>query len=485
MIVSVMTIAGFAQRTVTGKVVEQDTKDAVIQATASLLSGEKVVSNAVTNADGNFSVKAPSDGTFTLRITYVGFKTYTKKITVAEGKSVSAGTISLAPDAIMLQGATVTAHLAKVQSKGDTLIFFDEVQECPDIVTAIKFLVDDGSYRYILSGSLLGVELKDIRSVPVGYMGIKEMFPIDFEEFISCVGIRADVIASIKEAWEKRHPVDGFIHEKMMELFRLYLIVGGMPAAVSKYIESNNLQEVLTVQQEIIQLYKKDIAKYDPDNKLYIEEIFSLIPPELNAKNKRFILKRLNENAKYERYENSFLWLKNAGVALPVYNVEEPKVPLLLARSRNLLKLFLNDIGLLAAQYANGIQVRIIKGDKDINFGSIYENAVAQELVAHGLWPYYYNNKKRGELDFVIEQDGKVLPIEVKSGKGYTYHRALTNIMDCGEYDLPEALILNNDNLFKDGRFLYIPVYMVMFLKKIETTPTAYKVDLGDLADSR
>ena len=182
--------------------------------------------------------------------------------------------------------------------KGDTLIFFDEVQECPDIVTAIKFLVDDGSYRYILSGSLLGVELKDIRSVPVGYMGIKEMFPIDFEEFISCVGIRADVIASIKEAWEKRHPVDGFIHEKMMELFRLYLIVGGMPAAVSKYIESNNLQEVLTVQQEIIQLYKKDIAKYDPDNKLYIEEIFSLIPPELNAKNKRFILKRLNENAK-------------------------------------------------------------------------------------------------------------------------------------------------------------------------------------------
>ena len=369
--------------------------------------------------------------------------------------------------------------------KGDTLIFFDEVQECPDIVTAIKFLVDDGSYRYILSGSLLGVELKDIRSVPVGYMGIKEMFPIDFEEFISCVGIREDVIASIKEAWEKRHPVDGFIHEKMMELFRLYLIVGGMPAAVSKYIESNNLQEVLTVQQEIIQLYKKDIAKYDPDNKLYIEEIFSLIPPELNAKNKRFILKRLNENAKYERYENSFLWLKNAGVALPVYNVEEPKVPLLLARSRNLLKLFLNDIGLLAAQYANGIQVRIIKGDKDINFGSIYENAVAQELVAHGLWPYYYNNKKRGELDFVIEQDGKVLPIEVKSGKGYTYHRALTNIMDCGEYDLPEALILNNDNLFKDGLFLYIPVYMVMFLKKIETTPTAYKVDLGDLADSR
>ena len=366
--------------------------------------------------------------------------------------------------------------------KGDTLIFFDEVQECPDIVTAIKFLVDDGSYRYILSGSLLGVELKDIRSVPVGYMGVKEMFPLDFEEFISCVGINENVIATIKESWTKRQPVDDFIHNKMMELFRLYLIVGGMPAAVSKYLESNNLQEVLAVQQEIIQLYKKDIAKYDPYNKLYIDEIFNLIPPELNAKNKRFILKRLNENAKYERYENSFLWLKNAGVAIPVYNVEEPKVPLLLARSRNLLKLFLNDIGLLAAQYADGIQVRIIKGDKDINFGSIYENAVAQELVAHGLEPYYYNSKKRGEIDFVIENNGKVLPIEVKSGKDYVYHRALSNIMDCDEYDLPEALVLNNDNLTVEGRITYVPVYMVMFLEKKGVASIEYKIDLSGLA---
>ena len=365
--------------------------------------------------------------------------------------------------------------------KGDTLIFFDEVQECPDIVTAIKFLVDEGSYRYILSGSLLGVELKDIRSVPVGYMGVKEMFPLDFEEFITCVGINENVIATVKEAWTKRRPVDDFIHNKMMELFRLYLIVGGMPAAVSKYLESNNLQEVLAVQQEIIQLYKKDIAKYDPDNKLYIEEIFNLIPPELNAKNKRFILKRLNENAKYARYENSFLWLKNAGVAIPVYNVEEPKVPLLLARSRNLLKLFLNDIGLLAAQYADGIQVRIIKGDKDINFGSIYENAVAQELVAHGFEPYFYNSKKRGEIDFVIENDGKVLPIEVKSGKGYVYHRALSNIMDCEEYDLPEALVLNNDNLTVEGRITYVPVYMVMFIVKSVPSVTQYRVDISEL----
>ncbi|MBO8444550.1 MAG: ATP-binding protein [Bacteroidetes bacterium] len=365
--------------------------------------------------------------------------------------------------------------------KGETLIFFDEVQKCPEIVTAVKFLVDEGSYRYILSGSILGVSLKDLRSEPVGYMGVVDMYPLDFEEFISAVGISGNVIGALRNSWENRIPVDGFLHSKMMELFRLYLVTGGMPAAVSKYLESNNLQEVMAIQQDIIRLYKRDIAQYDPDNKLYIEDIFDLIPPELNAKNKRFILKRLNENAKFERFRNSFLWLKNAGVAIPVYNVEEPKMPLLLARSRNLFKLFQSDIGLLAAQYAEGIQLRIIKGDKDINFGSIYENAVAQELTAHSLTPYYYNNKKRGEIDFVIETGGKILPIEVKSGKDYETHHALSNIMDCGEYELDEAIVLNNENLYVKGKVTYAPIYMIMFLQKKNDAPAFYKIDLSGI----
>lgn len=394
------------------------------------------------------------------------------------------------PEAVELfkdakSSADILLRLSAITSvpliKGQTLVFFDEVQQCPDIVTAIKFLVDDGSYRYILSGSLLGIELKDLRSEPVGYMGVKDMYPLDFEEFISCVGINDTVIGALREAWQNRTAVDEFIHGKILELFRLYLVVGGMPAAVNKYLESNNLQEVMTVQQDIIRLYKRDIAQYDPNNKLYIEEIFNLIPPELNAKNKRFILKRLNEHAKFERIEASFLWLTNAGVALPVYNVEEPKMPLLLARSRNLFKLFQSDIGLLACQYAEGIQLRIIKGDKSINFGSIYENAVAQELVAHDIVPYYYNNKKRGELDFVVELDSKVLPIEVKSGKDYETHRALSNIMDCGEYDLPKAIVFNNDNLQVVGKIVYAPIYMVMFLEKNNIAPTYYKVDLTGL----
>lgn len=365
--------------------------------------------------------------------------------------------------------------------KGDTLVFFDEVQKCPDIVTAIKFLVDEGSYRYIMSGSLLGVELKDLRSEPVGYMGVKEMFPLDFEEFVSNLGINENIIDSLHDAWTSRKAVDSFVHSKFMELFRLYLVAGGMPAAVNKYKESNNLQEVIAVQQDIIRLYKRDIAQYGPGNKLYIEDIFDLIPPELNSKNKRFIMKRLNENAKFGRYRNSFLWLKDASVAIPVYNVEEPKVPLLLSKSRNLFKLFLNDIGLLAAQYAEGIQLRIITGDKSINFVAIYENAVAQELTAHGLKPYYYNNKKRGEIDFVIETGGEVLPIEVKSGKDYETHRALSNIMACGEYSVPQAVVFNNNNLKVDGKIVYAPVYMTMFLQQNNNAPVYYKLDLSML----
>lgn len=416
--------------------------------------------------------------TFSIREFGKTFKSFIEINFIENPEAIEAfkGTVGTS-DLLLRLSAMTTEPLIK----GDTLVFFDEVQECPEIVTAIKFLVEEGSYRYILSGSMLGVELKDLRSEPVGYMGVKDMYPLDFEEFISAVGVNDEVIASLRCSWDERLPVDDFVHTKIMELFRLYLVVGGMPSAVQKYIDTNNLQAVLAEQQDIIRLYKRDIARYDPDNKLYIEEIFDLIPSELNAKNKRFILKSLNANAKYERYENSFIWLKNAGVALPVYNVEEPKVPLRLSRSRNLFKLFQSDVGLLAAQYADGIQLRIITGDRNINFGSVYENAVAQELVAHGLIPYYYNNKKRGELDFVIELDGRVLPIEVKSGKYYETHRALANIMECGVYHLTDAVVFNNDNLKVDGKILYAPVYMIMFVQKKDIAPDFYKIDLSGL----
>ena len=366
--------------------------------------------------------------------------------------------------------------------KGDTLIFFDEVQLCPEIVTAIKFLVDDGRYRYIMSGSLLGVELNNLRSVPVGYMEFKEMYPLDLEEFMWAVGVNEDVIASLKKSWEEKKHVDDFVHKKMMDVFRLYLIVGGMPAAVMSYKENNNLQDVMASQREIISLYKKDISQYDEKRSLKIKEVFDLIPSELNSKSKRFFIKDINTKARAEMYENEFLWLKNAGVAIPVFNVDEPKLPLKLASSRNLFKFFSNDVGLLACQYSDGIQLKILTGDDAINHGSIYENVVAQELLAHGFDElYYYNSKKMGELDFILEYDGKVFPVEVKSGKDYSRHRALNNILTCPEYDIPQAVVLCNNNFEVKDNVIYVPIYMIMFLQKEREIDMQFHLDLNGL----
>ncbi len=366
--------------------------------------------------------------------------------------------------------------------KRDTLIFFDEVQICPEVITYIKFLVDEGSYNYILSGSLLGIEINDLRSVPVGYLTIKRMFPLTFREFALNLGLNSSILENLETSFKEKKPVDDFIHKKMMELFRVYLVVGGMPAAVNRYIETNNLNEVIDIQNQIVNLYKKDITQYDKNNKLAIAQIFELIAPQLNSQNKRFIIKDIKSGVKFDRYENSFLWLKDAGFALPVYNVETPKIPLKLSKSRSLFKLFMSDVGLLASEYSQGIQLKIISVDDKLNYGAIFENYIAQELTAceHDL--YYYNNKKRGELDFLIEYDGEVLPIEVKSGKDYKVHRALSNIMDCGEFNLNRALIFNNSNLKVEGKLTYAPIYMAMFLKQeINDEDSIYKIDLSEL----
>ena len=379
------------------------------------------------------------------------------------------------PDAIELfsgqKGAKdlllrLSAFTKKPLVLGKTLIFFDEVQECKEIVTAIKFLVDEGSYKYVMSGSLLGVELDDLRSVPVGYMDEIEMYPLDLLEFFEAIGIGTDVISHLRT---------------------LYLVVGGMPAAVQKYLDTNNLRRVYEEQRGIIRTYKRDITQYDHNHKLQIEEIYDLIPSELNAKNKRFILKELNEKARFSKYENSFLWLRDAGVAIPAYNVEEPRVPLLLNKQRNLFKLFLNDVGLLAAMYGGNIQARLLSPNPNINFGSVFENLVAQELYAHGFSEaqqhslYYFNSKKQGELDFVVEYAGNMLPIEVKSGKDYERHNALSNVMENEEYAVPMAYVFCQENVQAKGRVIYFPIYMIPFFEQVQAEEKVYKFDLTGL----
>lgn len=375
----------------------------------------------------------------------------------------------------------ITAIASQPLIKGKTLIFFDEVQVVPEIVTAIKFLVEEGSYQYVLSGSLLGIGLKGISSMPVGYLTVKEMYPLNLEEFYRACGISDNIFSVLEEAFKAEREIDSIIHRKLMELFRLYLIVGGMPAVVQTYLDTNDIKKVVNKQREILSMYVEDISQYDINNKLYIKDIFNLIPAELNNPNKRFILKNLNENAKFSRLEDSFIWIREAGVAIGVYNIEEPKLPLELAKLRNLFKLFSNDVGLLACQYADGIQLRILNNDIDINYGSIYENAVAEELFSHGLKLYYFNSKKQGELDFVIKLDDKILPIEVKSGKNYLRHNALKNVIENKDYDIEKAYVLYNENIKRVGNIVYLPIYLMMFIKNREIENLIWKIDLSSL----
>ena len=234
----------------------------------------------------------------------------------------------------------------------ETIVFFDEIQKCPEIVTKIKFLVDEGSFRYVMSGSLLGVELRGIASVPVGYLTVLRMYPMDFEEFMIANSVSQTTLDMLKEKYVRLEPVDDFIHQRLLAMFFVYLIVGGMPDAVRTYVETKDIREVDKVQHDIIGLYKEDFSQYEQeDRKLRLKAIYDLIPAELNKQNKKFVFTMLDKELKFDRYENSFLWLKDAGVALPVYNVEEPVIPLLISKSSNVFRLFSSDIGLLTSAY--------------------------------------------------------------------------------------------------------------------------------------
>ena len=236
---------------------------------------------------------------------------------------------------------------------GETLIFFDEIQEVKDFITKIKFLVDDGTYKYVLSGSLLGVELNGLKSAPVGYMQILDMYPLAFHEFVDALGIQKNIIDILEECYKERKTVDEFIHKKMLDIFNLYLIVGGMPQAVSTYLETNDLNRVSQVQQDITRLYRFDFSKYEERYKLKLKEIYDALPGQLDEKNKRFQLNKVGKGMSFNKVENDFLWLKDAGVVIPVYNVSEPKLPLMISENRNLFKLFISDVGLLTNMYSD------------------------------------------------------------------------------------------------------------------------------------
>ena len=346
----------------------------------------------------------------------------------------------------------------KPLSKG-MIIFFDEIQEVKDFITKIKFLVDDGTYKYVLSGSLLGVELNGLKSAPVGYMQILDMYPLAFHEFVDALGIQKNIIDILEECYKERKTVDEFIHKKMLDIFNLYLIVGGMPQAVSTYLETNDLNRVSQVQQDITRLYRFDFSKYEERYKLKLKEIYDALPGQLDEKNKRFQLNKVGKGMSFNKVENDFLWLKDAGVVIPVYNVSEPKLPLMISENRNLFKLFMSDVGLLTNMYSDYVKMAILNHESSTNNGALFENVVAQELNSKGFSLYYYNSKKMGELDFVVELDGEILPLEIKSGKDYKRHSALNNVLSTENYNIKKALVFSETT-----HYLMLNVYYSLFL---------------------
>lgn len=353
-----------------------------------------------------------------------------------------------------------------LDTKKNTLIFLDEIQVYPHLITMLKFLKDDDKYTYITSGSLLGVTLRKCVSVPMGYVQTIQMYPLDFEEFLIANGVGENVINEMKERYEKSLPLDLPLHTTILDYFKKYLIVGGLPDAVNSYLEDKNIAKIRNIQKEIQEYYKIDASQYDVKNKLKISRIYDLIPSYLESKKKRVIIKEIDgKKERYEDYSEEFDYLISSGTALEVEAFTNPVFPLLESSKSNLLKLYFNDVGLITNNYFEK-NINAIMDDKlCINLGTVYETVVATELKAHLNKLYYYDNRTKGEVDFLINDYNNlaVLPIEVKSGKDYKLHNSLNKFIT--NYNIPKAIVLSNErNVFTEDKILYLPIYYVMFI---------------------
>lgn len=371
----------------------------------------------------------------------------------------------------------------KLSDRNDTLVFLDEIQHYPQYLTMLKFLRQDNRYRYIASGSLLGITLQDTTSIPVGSITIKEMFQLDFEEFLVANGFGTEAIERLRQSYEHRQSLTEELHNHILDLFRRYLLVGGMPDSVNTYLSTHNIARVREVQDAIRSLYASDASKYEKEHnkRLLIRRIYEMIPSQMENKKKRMVAKEIRgkKGDRFDDYQEEFEYLISSGISLAAHAISNPRFPLSESLRKNLLKLYLNDVGLLTGLlYRNNIRP-ILEDERSINLGSVYESVVAQELRAHGHKLFYYDNRKQGEVDFLIDDYKKAsaAPIEVKSGKDYTVHSALNNLLKNPDYSIASAAVISNERqVYQDGKITYLPVYFVMFMQADAqpTDPSAY-----------
>lgn len=357
----------------------------------------------------------------------------------------------------------------KLGNRDNTIIFLDEIQEYPQLITLLKFLRQDNRFTYIASGSLLGVTLSDeVVSLPIGSVELLDMYPLDFEEFLMANGFGSLALSTMMECFKKEQSLAENIHNRVMELFKLYLIVGGMPDAVTEYIESKNVVKIRRIHSSIHELYGHDAAKYDNEHRLKIRRIYDMIPSNMENKKKRVVVKNIENKrgARFEQYSDEFDYLVSSGIALEVEAISNPKYPLSLSMTKNLLKLYINDVGLFTnILYGNNIR-SILDDENSINLGSVYEDVVASELKAHGFRLFYYDNKKNGEVDFLVEDKDttSILPLEIKSGKDYSVHSALSRFISTPDYAIKKAYVLSNEREVKTvNGITYLPIYYIMF----------------------
>ncbi|MGM9694801.1 MAG: ATP-binding protein [Alloprevotella sp.] len=404
-------------------------------------------------------------------IRYVGQKLFPHFVEInlkedSEGERVFADVHSPS-DLYMRLGNFYSAPLG---DKSDTLIFLDEIQSYPHLLTMLKFLNLESRYRFIASGSQLGVALSETPSVPLGSVTIEQMYPLDFEEFLWATGVGKEWIEDVREHFLREEPLEENTHNILLKRFRYYLLVGGLPEAINHYLADRNMVRVRQVHRDIHDLYRIDASQYDEERKLKIRRIYDLIPSNLENKKKRVVYKDIEgkKGKTFSDYADEFEYLSNSGIALEVSAVSNPRFPLAESEQKKLMKLYLNDVGLLT-YLLYGVNVNAVLQDiKSVNLGTVYESVVAQELAAHGFKLHYFDNKKKGEVDFLLDdyENLTVLPLEIKSGRDYTVHSALTKFLETPDYGIQRAIVFSNERkIFMKKGVTYLPIYYCMFFR--------------------
>lgn len=352
---------------------------------------------------------------------------------------------------------------------GNTILVLDEIQECPDARTALKFFHLDGRYDVIGTGSLLGVRGygKEPKSIPVGYETTIDMSPLDFEEFLWANGVSEVVIDSLKKNITQVTPVPEALHKKMRQLLLQYTVVGGMPDVVQTFVDTKRLDEVLNMQRDIVRSYEDDMIKYaNQKDKSRILECFQSIPKQLSKENKKFQYSVVKKGSTASKYAGSLQWIEDAGIISRCYNLSATELPLDGNAQDDVFKVYMRDCGLFISMLEDGTQFDVLQGNLARYKGAIFENLIADIFTKMGRKLYYFHKNSGLEVDFVIRYKGECTLVEVKASSGNT-KSAKTILAHPEKYHVHSAIKLGDYNVGKSGEILTLPLYMAFLLTEV------------------